>query len=62
MTRAHRDELLAACGFPNVKDIRELSFLAAGIKATVFATDARGRLFADGDEIAVHEVFIPFTG
>lgn len=49
--------LIESVGF-KVKDLRSLEFTTNGIYAEAYATDAEGRLIADGDEAAVHRVFV----
>lgn len=58
VTRAARDEMARSLGF-DVDDLVEVILGINSITATVFARNAEGLLFADGDGPAVHIITIP---
>lgn len=58
ITRERYDALIRVTGF-DPAELRSLRFTAEGIYAEAFAKDRDGHWFADGDEVATHEVFIP---
>lgn len=58
ITREAYLALIAAAGLAP-ENLREIRFTANGIYATVYATNADGAKMLDGNDIAMHSVYIP---
>lgn len=58
ISRADRDQLVRSLGF-DVDDLVKLTFGVRSITAAVYARDAEGHRYADGDQVAVHNIALP---